>query len=116
MLKFVKSDNFRATVHVRLPGNDPQKPVEGSFTATYKHFDRSAFDAMLEEQLADAEFLDRVLVSVEGIGDDNGNALPANEQRVLVLNDLALGAAAVRCFVESLAGAGGKNSKPLRGR
>lgn len=115
-LKFVKIDTFRATVHVCLPSSDPAKPIEGSFTATYKHFSREAFESLLAEQLGDREFLDRTLIAVEGIGDGNGEPLSAEAQRNAVLDDLALGAAAVRGFVESLAGAAGKNSKPSRGR
>lgn len=116
MLKFVKTETFRATVAVCLPSDDPQKPTEGSFTATYRHYDRTAFEKLVDEQLGDAEFLGRVLVSVSGIGDAAGQEMPAEQQRELVIGDLALSAAAVRAFVESLSGAAAKNSKTSRGR
>ncbi|MDP1696501.1 MAG: hypothetical protein Q8L45_01730 [Xanthomonadaceae bacterium] len=116
MLKFVKTDTFRANVNVCLPGSDPQKPVEGSFVATYRHFDRAGFEALVDEQLGDAAFLGRVLVAVDGIGDDSGNAIAPEAQRELVISDIALGAAAVRAFVENLSGAAAKNAKPSRAR
>lgn len=116
MLKFVKTDTFRANVHVCLPGDDPAHPTEGSFVATFRHYDRAGFEGLIDEQLGDADFLGRVLTAVDGIGDGDGTAMPAEQQRELVIGDLALSAAAVRAFVESLAGAGAKNSKPSRGR
>jgi len=116
MLKFVRTDTFRATVTVCLPGSDPQNPVEGSFTATYNHFDRAGFELLVDEQLGDTEFLRRVLVGVDGIGDDSGAAIAPEAQVDLVIGNIALGAAAVRAFVENLAGAQSKNSKPLRKR
>lgn len=115
-LKFVRSDTFRAQVNVCLPGADPHKPIEGSYVATFRYLDRAAFEALVEEQLGDAEFLGRVLVAVEGIGDADGAAIDAGKQRELVIGDIALSAAAVRAFVESLSGAGAKNVKPSRGR
>jgi hypothetical protein len=116
MLKFVRTDTFRANVNVCLPGSDPQKPVEGSFIATYKHFDRAGFEALVDEQLGDAAFLDRVLVAVDGIGDESGNAIAQDAQRELVISDIALAGAAVRAFMTNLAGAAAKNAKPSRGR
>lgn len=116
MLKLVKSDTFRTTVNACMPSNDPAKPVEGSFVATYRHFGREAFESLLAEQVDDRELLERVLIAVEGIGDVNGEPLSAEAQRNAVLEEMALGAAAVRGFVESLAGAAGKNSKTSRGR
>jgi len=115
MLKFVRTDSFRANVSVSLAGSDPKHPVEGSFTAEFKHYDRAAFESLVDEQLGDTEFLRRVLVGVEGIADDSG-PLTAEAQVDLVISDLALGAAAVRAFVENLAGAPAKNSNPSRKR
>lgn len=116
MLKFVKIEKFAATVSVSMPSSDPKKPVEGSFTAFFKHYDRAGFESLVEEQLGDAEFLRRVLVGVDGIGDDSGTVITPEAQLDLVVNDIALGAAAVRTFVQQLAGAAAKNGKPSRSR
>jgi hypothetical protein len=115
-LKFVRTETFKVTVDVCLPSADPAKPMEGSFVATFRHYNRSAFDALIAEELADREFLDRVLVAVDGIGDENGEPFPAETQRMFVLDELAFGAAAIKAFVGSLAGAQAKNSKASRGR
>lgn len=88
----------------------------GEHVARYKYFDRAGFERLVHEQLGDAEFLSRVRDGVDGIGDGDGNPPSAQAQREAVIGDLALSAAAVRAFVESLAGAGAKNSKPSRGR
>lgn len=112
MLKFVKFDTFVASAIVTQPGSSKSE----SFTCKFRYMDRSAFEALVDEQLGDAEFLGRVLVSVCDIGDADGNELPPDVQRDLVIGDLALSASAVRAFVESISGAGAKNAKPSRGR
>lgn len=116
MLKFVKSDTFRATVNVSLATDQPGKTNDGSFIATFKHYDRSGFEALVEEQLPDDEFLGRVMPAVSGIADADGNELPPSDQRDLVISDIALSAAAVRGFVEHLSGAAAKNAKTSRAR
>lgn len=116
MLKFVKTDTFRATVNVSLATDTPGKTNDGSFIATFKHYDRTGFEALVEEQLPDDEFLSRVMPGVSGISDADGTPYPPDEQRAIVIGDMAMSAAAVRTFVEQLAGAGAKNAKTSRGR
>lgn len=114
--QFVRKETFKANVPVSLPSDDPAKPIEGSFTAKYKYFDRPAFEALVDERLNDSDFLDRVLIGVEDILDENRQQLPPENQLQLVRTDVALGAAAVRKFFDSLSGAPEKNAKPSRGR
>jgi hypothetical protein len=54
---------------------------------------------MSAQKMGDREFLAKILVGVEGIGDDAG-PYPADEQLQLVVEDVTLSAAAVQRFLK----------------
>lgn len=116
MLKFVKTETFKAEVFVSLITADPHKTNDGSFIATYKFFDREAFLALTQEELSDGDFLRRVLVSVAGLGDAEGNEFPPDVAMETVIGNLQMAKAAWDSFIARLSGAATKNAKPSRGR
>lgn len=114
MFKFVRTDTFAATVHVSLPTNDPSKRQEGHFIASFKRLEKEETSKLLahlgSNEITDDDVLDRVLVSISGIGDGDGNALPADEQMKLVRSDFGLCQAVAMAFFRDMGSAAEKNS------
>jgi hypothetical protein len=94
MFRVPRDRTFRAIVPVKLRSPDsPGEFIEGSFTATFRALPRSEY----EKGLPDRQFLERILVAVDGIGGEDGE-YPADEQRAMVIDDLELALAAVLAF------------------
>jgi len=109
---FKKSDTFASTVTVEMPSDDPRKPNKGTITARYKHLTREQMrqlqDDLAAKELTDEQFLDRYLISVSGIGGEDGE-FSADEQRKLVYSEPALTLAVVQEFFRAITGAKAKN-------
>lgn len=120
MFKLIKTDTFAAPVHVSLPTADATKRNEGSFTAHFKQLDKTQVSDLLEGlkrgDITDEDVLDRVLVKVSGIGDDEGNSLPEAEQLIAVRNSFGLASATAVAFFREVGSAAEKNASRSRGR
>jgi hypothetical protein len=110
-LKYVQRKTFTADVNVTLPGGE-----KGSFAAEYNYLGRKELDELIKQELADTELLEKILVRVSKIVDDNGAELPSEAQFEIVRNDLALSGAVTRTFLERIGGAQKGNSQQSRGR
>lgn len=115
-LKLKKVDSFKTRVVVQQPGANPDKPDEATFIAEFKHIDSDAFDALMERQPKDSEFIDEMLVGVSEIQDEAGQGVPFEAAKAAIKGDLALRGATVRACIEALGGAREKNSLRSRGR
>jgi hypothetical protein len=115
-LKLKKVDTFSTRVNVQLATEDPDRTQDVSFVAKFKHLDRKAFDALMESEPSDTEFLDQVLVGAAEISDESGAPVAFETAREAIASDLALAGATVRAFVEALGGAREKNSSRSRAR
>lgn len=128
MLKLIKTDTFAARVDVSLPTDQPGKNIEGDFVARFRYVAYEEYMDLVDGLQAAVSpedgaptirgilaekraVLDKVLVSVEGIGDSEGNAHPADAQRKLVLDNFTMINATFDAFNKHYVGADGKNSK-----
>ncbi len=144
MLKLVPTNTFAATVSVRLPTDNPNVDCEGDFVARFKYLKAAAFQAVQRDMadlvqtlmrassvVADEDtvapsfadltyyrrkLLSDVLVSVEGIADENGEPYPAAKQIEIVNDSVALLNAVSEAFFASYQKAPTKNSKTSRKR
>lgn len=100
MFKVSRDRVFKRKVSVRIPSADsPDQVTEGEFIATFRALARSDYERMAAEKLTDRQFLEKILVGVEGIGGDDGVAYPPADALALVVEDIELSAAAVQVFV-----------------
>lgn len=131
MFKLKRIKTFAATVHVSLPTEVPDKTQEGQFVAHFKFVDTAQYVDGLSRLKASAqdyaaglvevlqlkrELLEEVLVRIEGIGDEDGNPLPAEEARAAVLDSMPMLNQTYDAFLTHYQGAPGKTSKPSRTR
>ena len=114
-LQLVKTNAFALTVNVSIPTEDPKKPLTGSFVTTWKYLDRpgreSLIQRMTDGQIQDREFFDDNLVSVSGIGGEDGEVLTGDQQREAVWARVEVWQAATVAYWDHLTGAAAKNSK-----
>jgi hypothetical protein len=127
MLKLSPITSFAVPVKVSLPTDTPGKTNDGDFTARFKHVSDDEYLAVLDglREVGDEgelpkmrdffrykrEQLSELLLSVEGIGDDNGTPHAPALQRDLVLGSLVLVIATFNAFVDGYNTAPAKNSK-----
>ncbi|MBA8886163.1 hypothetical protein FHW12_000354 [Dokdonella fugitiva] len=104
MLTLKRDMTFKQTVHVQLPTEKPDVFRTGSFTAEYKLISNDEVRAMADEKLTVQQQLDRVLVSVDGVGPIEGDEKysPA-EQLQLVKENTITSLAALHAFNKACA-------------
>lgn len=116
MIRITKTDTFTADVFVRLPGSDR----DDSFRATYRHLDRAQLKQLgadlRDGRLTDDELLDRVLVSVSGIGDESGQPVDEGTAMAWARSTPAAASAIGIAFFREIGGATEKNAQRSRGR
>lgn len=106
MIKITKSRSFKLTVPVKIEDPEtPDKSQDATFVAEFKSLQRKDIEALQAKTLDDRQFTERVLVSVSGIGGEDGQPFPPDEQRSLVIEDLGLCRAALKAFNDHYAGA-----------
>lgn len=114
MFKFVRTDTFASPVYVSLPTNDPEKRQEGKFIASFRLLEKDATSQLLNQlgtnEITDNDVLDRVLVGISGIGDADGNALPADEQLKIVRGNFGMSQAVAMAFFRDMGSSVEKNS------
>ena len=79
--RFVRT--FSAEVDLKPLG------VEGSITVDFAAMQRADLDALNKKQIDDEQFCRTIIRGVHGIGDDNGEFLPA-EQLDIVISDIEM--------------------------
>lgn len=116
MIRITKVDTFTTDVYVRLPGADR----DDSFKATFRHPDAAALKQMGLDlragRLTDDDLLDRVLVSVSGIGDETGSPVDEATAMAWVRSTRAAANAVGVAFFREVGGASEKNAQRSRGR
>lgn len=99
-LKYKVAKTFKSPVDVVLPDGS-----KGQFTAEFLYMNREEFEDMAGRNLTDSQVLDVILKGVMDIKDeDTGDFYPAEVQLNIVKTDIAMGAAAVRTFMDRLSG------------
>ena len=105
-MKTVETNRFKKTVHVNVP--DPDKA-----DVTRKHSFVAEFETMTREELEDfvaagksvSALLDKVLVSVTGIEDQDGNPMDADKALAAVKRNTLTSIALRDVFWEATQGA-----------
>lgn len=98
MFKLKKDSTFKHNVEVSFPSENGTGFTKGSFIATFKALDEDKIAAL--DDASDGRLLTAVLMGVEGVADEDGNALPSNEDTVqAVINNPFASAALVREYV-----------------
>ncbi len=113
MLRITPVRTFKRTVKAQLPSaTTPDAHDEVSFVATFRALSRTEVAAIQEEAMArvkdggipdDRPFLEKILVGVEGVVDESGNAVPADVARAAIIEDISLCIATVATFNEQFA-------------
>jgi len=87
MFKVQKNSIFKRQVTVITPTDDGE--TKGTFTARFKRIPHSQIEAAMSSADVDADLtlLDKVLVGVEGIADEDGNPLPDNDDTISLIKE-----------------------------
>lgn len=110
--KFVKTDSFKHRVEVTVPGDDPDKPLTGHFTATSRRHDKARLRDLTDPDTApgDVEFVRLTLVKVDGLEIDGVDPANQDQLREEVAADPSLCTAYIRDYLRASMGAAEKNS------
>lgn len=102
MLKLQKARTLTTAVDVRFPLGDNSYETQ-SFKATFRFASESEMKEHfkeLKQDETDATVLDKVLVGVEGVGDENGEALDTAVALQMVKDDPFCARAALAKYFE----------------
>lgn len=119
MLKLRRSNTVGRQVKVRLPTENPNTFVEGTLTAQVRIKTKDELKQFADEELSDAEYVRELVASVEGLGDEDGNAITGDKAIDEVVSgpwSNYLTAAILQDYFEQFGEARVKNSKPSRRR
>lgn len=119
MLRLSKTETVSMPCKLRLPTDNPLKFNEGTITCQVKVLPKGRMRELSEAETTDVEYLDLLLVSVDGLGDDEGNAITGEA----ALDEVRKGqwstflqAGILQAYFEQYGDARVKNSKTSRGR
>lgn len=119
MLRLTKTETVALPVKLRLPTDNPNAFNEGTITCKVKILSKDRMRELSEKETTDAEYLDLVLVDVEGLGDEDGKAING-EAALREVRDgdwsTFLQAGILQAYFEQYGDARVKNSKTSRGR
>lgn len=119
MLKLRKTNTVTLPVKVRIPTDNPNTFNEGSFTVQMKVKSKEELADYSDRGLLDAEYIDELLVQVDGLGDEDGNAITGDAALFEVKKGLWSGylqTAILQTYFEQMGESRVKNSRPSRGR
>ncbi|QHB72927.1 hypothetical protein [Stenotrophomonas sp. 364] len=117
MLRLKKTTTVAMPIKLRLPTENPDSFNEGTITAHVKILTKDEMKSLAEAETADAEYVDKLLVSVEGLGDEDGSPIngdAALEQMRRGPWSTFLQAAFLQAYFEQYGDARVKNSKTSR--
>lgn len=119
MLRLTKTETVALPVKLRLPTDNPNTFNEGTITCKVKILPKERMRDLTEQETTDAEYLEQILVDVEGLGDEAGNAISG----IAALTEVRTGtwstflqAGILAAYFEQFGDARVKNSKTSRGR
>ncbi|MPS34464.1 MAG: hypothetical protein E2593_04055 [Stenotrophomonas sp.] len=119
MLRLKKTDAVARQVNLRLPTENPNSFNEGTITVMVKVLTKEELRDLANAELGDAEYLRRILISVDGLGDDEGQPIKGEK----ALEEVYTGAwcaylqnAILQDYWEQYGDARAKNSRASRGR
>jgi len=119
MLKLSKTNTITLPVTVRLPTDDAGKSNEGTLNVRYTLLPREEVIALNKQELTDREYIERVVVGVEGLGNDEGQPISGADALAAVLDSPWSGYLQLAILEEYFTHFGQarvKNSRPSRGR
>ncbi len=119
MLRLTKTTTVARSIKLRLPTENPNTFNEGTITAHVKVLTKDELRVQADTDQSDAEFLRRILVSVEGLGDENGEPLKGDAALAEVYSGAwcsYLQNGIVQDYWEHYGDARAKNSRASRGR
>ncbi len=88
MFKLSSNATFKRQITVVTPTDDGE--TKGTFTAKFKRLPQSRIDQILSsytDDESDASLLDEILVSVEGIADEDGNPMLSDDTTLSKVKD-----------------------------
>ena len=119
MLKLSRTNLVSRAIKVRLPTENPHAFAEGEITYKAKIKTKDELAALSEAGLTDGDYINELLVDVNGLGDAEGVAIAGDaaltEVRTGTFSSY-LQAAILQDYFEQYADARVKNSKTSRGR
>ncbi len=119
MLKLKKVAIVCRQVMLRLPTDNPDTFNEGTFTVGVKILTKEKLKELADADLHDTEYLRQILVSVSGLGDEDGNPVEGDAALAEVYSgpwSTYLQNAILQDYWEQYGEVRVKNSKPSRGR
>jgi len=119
MLRLTKTNAVSRTIKLRLPTEKPNVFNEGDITAKVTLLPKDELRVLLDADQGDAEFLRRILVSIEGLGTEEGEPISGDSALAEVYSgkwSAYLQNAIIQDYLEQYGDARAKNSKTSRGR
>lgn len=111
MFKVNPNNTVKRDVTVYFPG-EGTKMNKGTLVAELKIVPQEELEALLQQP--ESALLDRVLVRVYGVGDVDGNELPAEEALAAVRADSSASSAIAGEYMEMTKGVAFRGGKPRR--
>lgn len=119
MLKLTKTATVARPVKLRLPTDNPATFNEGTITVGVKILTKEQLKDLADAELHDTEYLRQILVSVSGLGDEDGHPIEGEAALAQVYTgpwSTYLQNAILQDYWEQYGEVRVKNSKPSRGR
>ncbi|WP_313036460.1 hypothetical protein [Stenotrophomonas acidaminiphila] len=119
MLLLTKTNVVSRAIKLRLPTERPNVFNEGDITVKVTLLPKDELRALLDADQGDAEFLRRILVSLDGLGDEAGTPISGDAALAEVYSgqwSAYLQNAIIQDYLEQYGDARAKNSKTSRGR
>ena len=112
-------DTIVRPVTIRLPTNTVGKFQEGTINVEVRVKTKDELQALVDQGLTDLEYIDALVVSVDGLGDASGNAITGDAALEQVKKgrwSTYLTTSIIQDYFEQFGDARVKNSKTSRGR
>jgi len=119
MLKLSKTSAITLPVSVRLPTDDVGKHNEGTLNVRFHLLPREEVAALVQQEISDRQCIERIVIAVDGLGDEKGQPLSGADALAAVLDGPWSGylqMAIIGDYFEHFGQARVKNLRPSRGR
>lgn len=116
-MKIARETTFPRTVHALLPTDKLDVYHDETFTARFRLLTSDEASALGTEEQTVVSQLDRVLVSVDGVGDLDGNPYPADEALQIIKQNAITALATLHAYNKAVGkDIEGKTRKPSSGK